>query len=84
MYYIVMTLDLQSVPYNDNRAFLGGPFLYQFYISGKMISVVPNVIFPLNQWLADGLLVSSTSSSVAQVSEVDLTSSRTAATSFKL
>lgn len=57
--YTGMNLDLQSISYVDNREFPDAPLLYQFNISTTAISVVPNVMFPLNQWLADGLLVSS-------------------------
>ena len=81
--YTAINLDLQSISYIDNQAFPGGPLLYQLYVSAKAISLVPNVMFPLNQWLADGLLVSSMLSTVAQVSE-DWASSSTVATSFML
>jgi hypothetical protein len=62
---IATLLDLQSVAYIDNRAFPGadgapwaGPVAYQLYIYSKAISVAPVITFLLNNWLADGLLVS--------------------------
>ena len=60
-----LNLDIQSFSYIDNREFPGnggippGPLGYQFLIYSKAISVVPSIMFILNQWLADGLLVSS-------------------------
>lgn len=61
--YTAMTLHLQSISYIDNRKFSGGdrepsgPLGYQSHIYSKPISVIPNATFPLNQWLADGLLL---------------------------
>jgi hypothetical protein len=64
--YTGMTLNIQSISFIDNRNFPGadgvlppGPVGYQFLIYSKAISIVPNVAFLLNNWLADGLLVSS-------------------------
>ena len=61
----VMNLDFQSVSYVDNREFPGvggvsppGPLAYQMSAPTSAISIVSNVSFPLNNWLADGLLVS--------------------------
>jgi hypothetical protein len=62
--FVGMGLYTESISYIDNREFTGngvllpGPFLYQFFINSEMISVVPNIMFQLNQLLADGLLVS--------------------------
>ena len=62
--YTAMSLHLHSISYIDNREFPGidggrpGPLGYQLLIISKPISVIPNAMFPLNQWLADGLLVS--------------------------
>jgi len=57
-------LDIQSISYIDNRAFPGadgapwaGPVAYQLFIYSKAISVFPLVMFLLNNWLADGLLL---------------------------
>lgn len=67
-----MNLNLQSISYIDNRGFPGGgllspgPLGYQFLIYSKATSVVPNIMFLLNNWLADGLLASSVSNSVVQ------------------
>lgn len=61
--YTAMSLHLHSISYIDNREFPGidggrpGPLGYQLLIISKPISVVPNAMFPLNQWLADGLLL---------------------------
>lgn len=64
--YVATSLDLQSISYIDNREFPGvdglippGPLGYQLFIYSKAINVVPNLMVLLNNWLADGLLVSS-------------------------
>ena len=64
--YIATSLDLQSISYIDNREFPGidgivppGPLGYQLSIYYKAIDLVPNLMVLLNNWLADGLLVSS-------------------------
>lgn len=58
-------LNVQSISYIDNRNFPGiegaippGPLGYMMSIGAKATALVPNVIFPLNGWLADGVLVS--------------------------
>ena len=62
--FVAMNLNAQSVSYIDNRAFSGnngippGPLGYQFLLYSKPISIVPHFMFLLNNWLADGLLVS--------------------------
>ena len=62
--FTAMNLDIQSISFIDNREFPGipdvlppGPLGYQFLIYSKAISIVPNLMFLLNNWLADGLLV---------------------------
>lgn len=55
--YIAATLGVQSISYIDDREAPDGPLVYQFSISTKAISIVPDVAIPVNQWLADGLLV---------------------------
>ena len=72
--YTAMNSNLQSISYIDNREFPGiddqispGPLGYQLFIYGEAVSVVPNIMFLLNNWLADGLLVSSAFCPVAQV-----------------
>ena len=61
-----INLGIQSTSYVDDRSSpnvrnpLGsGPLEYQFLISTKAIEIVPIVILFFNNWLADGLLVSS-------------------------
>ena len=70
-----LSLDLQSISCTDDRNFPGfrdgsapGPLGYQLLVYSRAINVVPNLMFLLNQWLADGLLVSSVFGSVAWVS----------------
>lgn len=60
-----MDLDVQTISYIDNRGFPGvkgevspGPIGYQSYISHQARGIFSNVMFFLNVWLADGLLVS--------------------------
>ena len=62
--YTAVSLDLQPISYINNREFPAGPLLYQFFVSTKGVNIIPNIMYPLNQWLADGLLVSSTFISV--------------------
>ena len=74
-----MSLDILSISYIDNREFPGidgvistdpGPWGYQFFISPEALSIFPNVMFTLSDWLADGLLVRSFLSAVfLQVSD---------------
>ena len=66
-----INLHLLSICYIDNREFPGvdgvvfpGPLGYQVFIYSRAISVVPSVLFLLNNWLADGLLVGFISDSV--------------------
>ena len=61
----MIQLAIQSSSFIDNRAFPGvdgvmvpGPFGYQRFINPKAISVVRDVMFTLDSWMADGLLVS--------------------------
>lgn len=59
-----MGMVLQSTSDVDNREFPGndrlppGPFGYNFLLFTNAITIIPNVLFLLNNWLADGLLVS--------------------------
>jgi hypothetical protein len=48
----------QSLAYIDNREFTSGPTGAKFIVS-KAFYTVPYVMFQVNQWLADGLLVGS-------------------------
>ena len=62
-----MQLYVQSIGYIDNRQFPGanllppGPLGYRWSIYSKALGIVPNLMFFLNNWLADALLVSSLS-----------------------
>jgi len=61
--YTAMFLNLQSISYIDNREFPGnddvppGPLGYQWFIHNQALSIVPNLMFILNNWLADGFLI---------------------------
>ena len=60
-----MNLHLQSISYIDNREFPAvdgsepGPVGYIGSLYSDAINVIPNVALCLNNWLADGFLVSS-------------------------
>ena len=61
-----INLNILSASYIGNREFPGvgdlippGPLGYQASISPDALNIVPNVLFILCNWLADGLLVSS-------------------------
>ena len=61
-----MNLYVQSISYIDNRKFPGvgdspppGPLGYQVFSNSTPLVIIPNTMFVLNNWLADGLLVSS-------------------------
>lgn len=66
-------LNLQSHAYIDNREFFSsngsvpGPYGYKQLVYTKPISLIPNNMFQVNQWLADGLLVSFTLSPVEKI-----------------
>ena len=55
---IGMNLHILSISYIDNRDFPIGPYGYAGSIYFNAINTIPNVAFCLNNWLADGLLVS--------------------------
>jgi hypothetical protein len=62
--FTAMNDNIQSISWIDNREFPGvegvlppGPLGYQFFIYSNVISIIPNLMFLLNNWLADGLLV---------------------------
>jgi len=59
--YVATNAYTLSNSYVDNRDFPGGPYVYQNAIAHEAISVVPRTAFRLNNWSADGLLVSSPS-----------------------
>jgi len=58
-----MNLNLQSISYIDNREFPGndlappGPLGYQWFIHNQAISIVPNLMFIMNNWLDDAFLI---------------------------
>ena len=59
-------LNIQSISYIDNCEFPGGdgmsppgPIGYQVFMFRGGLPIVPWAMFLLNNWLADGLLVSS-------------------------
>jgi len=62
--YAATNLYIQSNSFIDNRQgfpeeLISGPLDYQFSIMTMDLGLIPNVMFNLNNWLADGLLVSS-------------------------
>ena len=71
--YAGIGLDIESISFIDNREFPGsnlfppGPVGYQVLILDKAIGITPSVLAVVNNWLADGLLVSPTSGLVPQV-----------------
>ena len=58
-----MNLNVLSVSYIDNREFPGkgtappGPFGYQLVMEPKALTIIPNILFVVNDLLADSLLV---------------------------
>ena len=70
-----------SIDYINNREFPGndefppGPLGYTGLLNLKATTTVFDAMFPLNQWLADGLLVSPILNSVASVYNVGRLSS---------
>ena len=66
-------LDYLSIEYIDNREFPGndefppGPLGYDDLVTLEVTATVLGAMFPLNQWLADGLLVSPILNSVTSV-----------------
>jgi len=66
--YTAANLHIQSISFIDNRQDVpaysphsSGPLNYQYDVRGTSLGLIPNVMFNLNNWLADGLLVSSLS-----------------------
>ena len=57
--YTAMNLQIQSNTFIDHRELPGTPLNYQYHARYEALGFIPNVMFNLNNWLADGLLVSS-------------------------
>ena len=64
--YTAVNLHILSISFIDNRqdvraysSHSSGPLSYRNGIHGTALGLVPNVMFNLSNWLADGLLVSS-------------------------
>ena len=80
--------DDLSIEYINNREFPGndefppGPVGYGDLLGLKATTTVLDAMFPLNQWLADGLLVSPILNSVAPVYNVGFSSSYIGVISF--
>ena len=79
--------DEVSIEYIDNREFRNdqfppGPAGYDGSLQFNAITTVFVTMFPLNQWLADGLLVSPILNSVASVCNIGRSSSCIVAMSF--
>ena len=80
--------DRLSVQYINNREFPGndksppGPVGYDELLDSEAATTIFNVMFPLNQWLADGLLVSHILTSVALTNNINRASSSIAVISF--
>ena len=68
-----ININYEYICYIDNREFPGndeyppGPVGYDYFLNAKVTTTIFYVMFPVNQWLADGLLVSLISNSAAQV-----------------
>ena len=73
--YFAVNLNLLSTAYIDNREFPGinvvppGPLGYMYNSYNNAAGVVSTVMFLLNNWLADGLLVNLLPGLVAQISD---------------
>ena len=86
----VTDLDMLSTSFINNREFPGhgddvippGPVGYMISLYSNVFDIVPRIMFLLNHCLADGLLVSPTPNSVAQVPNVGHSSSSIAVVSF--
>ena len=78
-----------SVCYINDREYPGneslpGPIAYNYVLERKTETFVFDAMFPLNQWLADGLLVRLVLNSVAEVIKIGCSLSCIVATSFIL
>ena len=89
--YTAAALSILSISYIDNREFPCvdgalplGPIGYQYLTYSNPTNVVVTVMFLLNNWLADGLLVTCVPNSLIHVSDVGRRSSSIVVTSFIL
>ena len=57
--FTATNLNIQALSHIDNREWTGGPLNYQEIFSPDALSIIPTVVFLLNNWLADGFLVGS-------------------------
>ena len=80
--FTVTALNVQLVSYVEFREVPDGPLFYHPTATEEWLAVMPEVVFSLNQWLADGLLVSSALNSAVRMSEVDPPLSCTVVTLF--
>ena len=86
--YTALNLDMLFISYVGNREFTGitgfppGPLGYEYLSYHETIGIVSTVMFLLNNWLADGLLVYPMSNPIAQVSNVGCYSSSIVATLY--
>ena len=86
--YTAINLHIQSISYIENRDFPGTdklppkPLGYQSFIYFEPIYVVTNVMFVLNNWLADAMMVSSMEKSILKMSDLSCSSSSIVATQF--
>lgn len=73
--YTAVNLQMQFTAYIDNRGFPGfgdlppGPLGFQYILYHKPSGIISTIMFLLNNWLADGLLVGVVLSSTAQASD---------------
>ena len=72
-----MQLDIRSISFIDNREFGGvdgvappGPLGYQSYIWSGVLTLIPDLMFILNSWLADAFLVGPVSDALSTHSGV--------------
>ena len=86
--FTAMSLDILPIGYVNNREFPGtyqfppGPNGYLVSRSSETILLIPTIFLFLNNWLADGLLVSPAPNSIYQVFEICRSFSSLVAISF--
>ena len=58
--FTAMNLSIQFISFVNNRGFAGGgPLGYRISIGSAVLRITPRLMFLLNNWLANGLVVSS-------------------------